>query len=228
MKVVRTPTRSSPRRKLVLFAGALGCVAACGTIEGAAPDAPDVGDAGDASDAGDADVLSNEYLVPPECTDTNPFFSAACARALREICEQHVDEPSCGRQRGFAFERGGIGYFRCGWSKVVRFSELTTCQVESVRGRCDLYAPKSYFECPALCEGDAEGGLPYRLATRLRDQELILLPCFGFFAMDGPVGEWSSLYDPQNVEDAYQTCGAHEPPPPKELCDCRRAACDAQ
>lgn len=219
MKVLHAATGPTPWRSGGVLLAALACVAACGATE------PADRYAGNAAATDDAGVEPSEFAVPFDCAATTPQLSAACARALREICEQHQDEPSCARERAYAFEQS-IFSFRCGWSKVVRFSDLSSCRVESVRGRCDLYGV-SPLQCPALCENDEPGGLYYRLTTRLRDHELVINPCFGANAMDGPIGEWDARTDPQNLEDAYQTCGGHEPPPPRELCDCKVAACDA-
>lgn len=212
--------RSGMLRAALPFA-ALGSVLACGCV--ASADVEET--AGDVDAGSDSSVSS----LPLECATTTPFNSAACGRALREICSQLDDEPSCARHAGFPFDNSVV-YFRCGWSKVVQFSEIETCQVQSVTGRCDLYGQMP-LSCANPCSEDDSNefaGLYGSLQAHVGTRELVKSPCSYGSSMDGPLGEWLSRNDPQNTDAAYRTCGAHEPPPPKELCSCQRAACDAK
>lgn len=203
-----------------MVVGAIGCIAACGQV------AAQQRSTEESRDAAEAEPDSGMPPVPVECAGTTPHLSTVCARTLREMCERHADEPSCAREQAFVFDQS-ILLFTCGWSKVVRFSDISTCAVESVRGRCDLYGALP-MGCGDACAQVEAGGLYDSLVARVRDNELVKSPCFNGAAMVGPIGEWESRVDPENQDGAYRTCGGHEPPPPRELCDCRRAACAAQ
>jgi hypothetical protein len=103
------------------------------------------------------------------------------------------------------------GYqIRCLWAKVVKFTDATSCSVESVTGRCE--ASVRTF-CGDFCGGNSLVGDIHAIPSQL---EIIHL-------CGGPLGPWSAV---GNDNSSYSSpCGTGQAAP--ALCDCATVACEA-
>ena len=129
-----------------------------------------------------------------------------------------------------AFEEGSF-IFGCGWATVYTVSNLSTCEIGTVSGRCEAGIFQT-LECEDECSLPP-GGVPglYTLNAIPDDGELIKMPCApgGSGLLDGPAGEWISLSYQQEHGPAsvVASCAAAGTPNPPEICSCLDAACEA-
>lgn len=171
-------------------------------------------DTGDATDSND----TGAGHVPEACDGTTPFESAACGAALRVLCNTHRTEAECTNQAAFIL---GSTYL-CGWAKVVKFTDDSTCTVASVTARCEAGGITGDLPCLDPCDGLPQS-IHKGLSVIASERELIQMPCApGGYRLSGPVGEWT-----ETTVDEYHvhSCGADLPPPPP-LCDCTPVACE--
>lgn len=150
--------------------------------------------------------------LPDTCSaDQSPFLQESCLDSLRMSCNTHAEENECMATPVLFFDEGGYG-IRCLWARVVKFSDASSCTVESVTGRCEASVNG---ECEDFCSGD------FLLSdmSAISSQSELIQVC------GGPLGTWSAV----GAEQGYiSTCGPNIQPPPPPLCDCGDAACGAR
>lgn len=199
---------NAPRRKssrmvqAACFSGLL-LVGACGGHTLPVDDAGDGGmdteavDAAAANDAADGTPPN----APAECVGTDPFGPEACGTALSERCRALTTERDCESAAPLDLGRQWV----CGWTKVTTFSDMATCAVASVAGRCEAYL---VIGGPCSCEAHPA------------DSEILHPPCRNHGGIQGPIDRYTSL-EVQRTEPRTQfACGPQYVPAEPELCKC--------
>lgn len=182
------------------LASVLGCASGADCAEGESC----------SDDSGDT---NNEDSWPPDACSLirSPFLQPECLGAMRLACDLHGEENVCTAVPGLSFD-GGAYEVRCLWAKVVSFSDVDTCAVEAVVGRCE--ASLDGLPCGDLCAGESQVS---NVSAIPSESEIVQL-------CGGPLGSWTAV---GSTEMYGFTCGDNLDPPPPPLCDCVEAACEA-
>ena len=171
------------------------------------------GEGGDPPRDGSVDGSS----VSSECAGlTSPFLEADCLAALRDRCRSRANDADCTMGGPLIFGGGAYKIF-CTWSKVVRFSDLTTCAVETVFHRCEGTIKQDLVVCRDPCTATPD--IFSRWTAIPSEQELVRVEC------GGPIGPWSAV---GSTPGSYTgACLGNIMPPAPDLCRCESTACAA-
>ena len=158
-----------------------------------------------------ADSSSTYGPLPPECDPEQSFAIPGCRDALRAACLRHLSEEECLATPPALFREFKIF---CGWTKVVRFSDPATCEVDSVSYRCEAGLKQDFVYYYDACEVSWTDIFTHWSAV-LDTQELVKHP-YG-----DPIGPEQEGY--------YRACGDNfSPPEPQPICSCTEVACAAE
>lgn len=174
---------------------------------------------GNATDSGRA---LSKVEVQKVCERTTPFQSEPCALAVRDYCAYRQTEAECTSFEPILLEESYA--FGCAWAKVVKFSELESCTVESVFGRC-VAVIDMLKGCSPTCSPEYPAGVDYGITTYAAANEMMEIPCYGS-ELGGPIDEATVIANQIGDERKYSTCADNiSPPAPKALCACTNAFC---
>lgn len=159
--------------------------------------------------------------LPAACEGlSSPFVSADCLSGLRDRCRALTDDASCEASPSLTFD-GGFA-IACGWAKVVTFSDIASCTIASVEGRCEA-GIEQFIGCGDKCTDEPD--LYSSLRANVIEAELIEMPCAPEGrTLDGPLGPSSAIGAPPGETGA---CAPNITPPAPAICDCAPVACTA-
>ena len=162
------------------------------------------------------------YAEPPtDCpAGVRPHTSEACGRALEEYCDSFDTEESCHDGNVFALDDW---IFACAWAKVVSFSELGTCAIDTVEWRCVAGHEERNGSCANQCD-PASLSPRDNLMASTTELQLYEMPCPR--VSWGPVGEWTAQSYQDQHGSLFARCHDGGSPPPA-VCDCSADACGA-
>lgn len=176
---------------------------------------PEPNDGDDDAAQSEGGTSSSAGAWPPdECpADESPFLREECLEALRLGCNAHVAENECMAAPPVSLDEGGYTV-RCLWAKVVAFSDVGSCSIESVTGRCE--ASEGAPLCGDFCAGD-----PWMSDVSAISAEQEIIDMCG-----GPLGAWAAVGS--SSSDDVLPCGPdYSPESPPALCECATVACEA-
>jgi hypothetical protein len=211
--------------QIAAAAWAIGCgddgAAPVGSGSGNATTTSDPTVTGDASSSTSSDDGSLPD-APPSCDGlSSPFVSAECLGGLRDRCRAAMDVNDCAATEAIVFDDGAY-VIACGWAKVVAFSDVDTCTIASVIGRCEA-GIEQLIPCADRCTGEPD--LYASLRASVPDAELVEMPCtLDGRILDGPLGPSSAVGAPPGDGS---TCAPNIQPPAPEICTCATEACAA-
>lgn len=173
-------------------------------------------DAGHEPDATLVDgAATNDAGLPAACVDESPFTSEACAVALAARCHALTSERDCVSE-----VISGDDSYLCEWAKVTTFSDVATCTVASVEGRCEAYSVTAGLgSCRGPCawslsDLDAYPATSVLLQSACRSSTGIVVT--------GPIDhETIREFQPGGPRER-RSCGQDSPP---ELCACSQVVC---
>jgi hypothetical protein len=201
-----------PRFSLVVFllASVIGCGGEANCSGDACADESASGSSDDSlGSVGESDSGSLSW-PPQECSlEISPFLQVECLAAMRSACNAIEEEGDCTLTPFASFSNGGFEV-RCEWAKVVKFSDVATCSVEGVLGRCE--PTLNEMACVDSCLGEALVG---SISAFPSDLELVQL-------CGGPLGSWSAV---GSTEMYGFSCGDNLVPPEPAICQCIDEAC---
>lgn len=216
---------------LTLLLGAAACGNDRGSAEGSASaDASsssasstsvlteDTSATGNSGSTGDGPSMDR----PEACEGlSSPFVSADCLVGLRDRCRAANDAAACEDVPALAFDGGFL--IMCGWAKVVSFSDVASCTIEAVQGRCEA-GVEQLVPCFDKCTDTPD--LHASLHANILEAELVEMPCApDGKLLGGPLGPASAVGAPPGETG---TCAPDLSPPAPEICDCAPIACAAE
>ena len=150
-----------------------------------------------------AETETEEGWLPDACdAGQTPFTQPECLTAIREACNAQQDEASCNGTDPLPFSGFPV---TCGWAEVVTFSDLATCSVESVEGRCEAN----------LCQDGLGSGGPCE-ASAIPSESAFIQLC------GGPLGSWAAIDSEE--QSPLEACEDGAGP---AICGCFEQACEA-
>lgn len=156
------------------------------------------------------------------CEGTTPFLSEECGAWLQARCRALDTERACASSPSVVLGNGDFE-FQCGWAKVVKFAEASSCRVASTSARCEAHIRQS-VSCEEACPSEP-AGLYHALRASVESQELMYTPCLSGDVLAGPIGRGTALANQQTNEREWYNCGGDSPTPPAALCACSAVAC---